>query len=714
MFKDADFKPVYASGENEPAEFFLEALVNSNSFDLGLGYFSSSGFRALSVGFAYFIKKGGRMRIIINDVLTSIDKDAILKGQNKTLDSYFEEKILNDILTLKEVLSKSDRHFFNCISWLIATNQIEIKASVPKNNKVGIVHQKFGIFKDQIGNELVFTGSINFSANAIFNNIESLICDYSWADSQVSKERIQHFNNLFYKTWNGLSDVVEIIPIEKIKAIIQKEFPVNDIECLIEDELNLIRDLEEDPRLSESYKKRIKELIDKLEPISLKIINTPELPKLRAYQENAILAWKNNGYKGMLAMATGTGKTFTALAATWELIREKERLFIIISCPFIHLAEQWCEEALKFGLDGILVGESRSLWEEDAARQAQLFRRRRINRVVLITTNASFSSDIFQRIVNPCIEEALLIIDEAHYAGSYTIRNLLPELCPFRLGLSATPERHGDPEGTLALIDYFDKIVFDFPIKDAIGKFLTPYFYHPIPVELTEEEFENYVDLTSQIARLVNRKDLESKERLEKLAIRRARIQNNSLNKIEWLKKNIQNKPIDFSLFYAGDQIFGPVKELLGKTFKIKLHEFTSRQSRKQRRELLKEFGDQKIQSLMAMKCLDEGVDVPPTRVAYFLASSGNPREFVQRRGRVLRKYPGKDHAIIYDLVSIPPLRLIEEGRNSISYSAVKSAFTKEYKRVQEFSSMAINQFDSMNELFSMANQLDLLDISNK
>ncbi len=257
MLNDANFKPVYASGENEPAEFFIEALVNSNSFDLGLGYFSSSGFRALSIGFAYFIKHGGKMRIIINDVLSELDKKAILKGQEKVIDSTFEEKILNDILKLKETLSKSDKHFFNCISWLISTDRIEIKATVPKNNRIGIVHQKFGIFKDLIGNELVFTGSINFSANAIFNNIESLVCDYSWADNQVSKDRIQHFNNLFYKSWNGLSEVVKIIPIENIKSIIQKEFPVNDIESLVKGELELMRELEGDYRISESFKKRV-------------------------------------------------------------------------------------------------------------------------------------------------------------------------------------------------------------------------------------------------------------------------------------------------------------------------------------------------------------------------------------------------------------------------------------------------------------------------
>lgn len=712
MLKDADFKPVYASGEYEPAEFFIEALINSSSFDLGLGYFSSSGFRALSIGFAYFIKRGGKMRIIINDVLDEDDKNAILKGQSKNVESKFEESLVNDILKLKEVLSKADQHFFNCLSWLIATNRVEIKATVPKRNNVGIVHQKFGLFSDQSDNELVFTGSVNFSANAIFNNVESLICDFSWGDSHVSKERVEHFKNLFHKTWMGFSDVVEIIPLENTKAIIRDEFPLKDLDELVEEELSLIKEFTSDQKLPESYRTKVNDLVSKLEPTTLKIKSSSDLPKLRGYQEDAISTWKNNGYKGMLAMATGTGKTFTALAATWELIREKERLFIIISCPFIHLAEQWCEEALKFGLDSILVGESRYLWEEEAARQAQLFRRKRIDRVVLITTNASFSSETFQKIVNPCIEEGLLIIDEAHYAGSFSIRQLLPEKCPHRLGLSATPERHGDPEGTLALLEYFDRIVFDFPIEDAIGKFLTPYYYYPIPVELTEEEFSEYRSLSDQIVRLIGREDPDSQDRLEKLAIKRARVQNNSINKLSWVRDNIQDKPLEYSLFYAGDQIFSQMKELLGKTFKIRLHEFTSRQSRKKRKELLKEFGEQKIQSLMAMKCLDEGVDVPPTRVAYFLASSGNPREFVQRRGRVLRKYPGKEHAIIYDLVSIPPKRFIDEGRNSKSFHAVKSAFTKEYKRVQEFSSMAINQYDSMNEMYAMADQLDLLDVT--
>lgn len=712
MLSETDFKSVYATGETEPSEFFLDALVNSNHLDLGLGYFSSSGFRTLSIGFAFFIKRGGKMRMIINNILSEEDKMAIIEGSIQSPQSLIEENLINDIIKLKDVLSKKDKHFFKCLSWLVATKKLEIKATIPKRNKIGIVHQKFGIFKDIANNKMAFTGSANFSANALMNNVEALCCDFSWVNNPVCNERISHFEHLFHKTWTGFSDVVEIIPIEKVQSHIHSVFPVNNLEDLIGEELELTQEEMSNNDMSGIYKKQVEKLISKLQPITLKIRSSAELPALREYQEQAITNWKENDYRGIFEMATGTGKTYTALSAIWELIKERDKLFIIISCPFIHLAEQWQEEAKKFGLDSLLIGESKTIWEDEAARQARLFSKGKLSRVVFITTNASFTHDNFQKIIKPVQKDTLLIVDEVHYAGAYTIRKALPVDCMYRLGLSATPERHSDDEGTQMLFDYFGDVVFSFPIEQAIGKYLTPYYYHAIPVELTEDEFDEYCQLTDQIIRLVGKDDEQSQDRLEKLAIKRARVQNNSFNKLEWIRQNIKWMPLDYSLFYAGDQIFEDAKHLLGKELQVRIHEFTSRQSRAERKKLLSDFSSQKIQSLMAMKCLDEGVDVPPTRVAYFLASSSNPREFVQRRGRVLRKYPGKENALIYDLISIPPKRFIEGGRNGQKYYAAKSAFSKEYKRVQEFASMAINQFDSMNELFAMADQMDLLDIT--
>ncbi|HRP37054.1 MAG TPA: DEAD/DEAH box helicase family protein [Candidatus Dojkabacteria bacterium] len=714
MLTEADFKSVYATGETEPSEFFLDALLNSNHLDLGLGYFSSSGFRALSMGFAFFIKRGGKMRMIINNILSKEDKKAIIEGTQKSPQTLIEENLIQDIIKLKDTLSKKDKHFFKCLSWLVATKKLEIKATIPKKSKVGIVHQKFGLFKDIANNKLAFTGSTNFSAAALINNVEALWCDFSWMNNLVSDERIAHFEHLFHKTWTGFSDVVEIIPLEQIQSYIESAFPVEDLEDLIQEEMELAKEEISNIEVSKEFRKRIDKLIAKLQPVTLKIRNESDLPALREYQLEAITNWKESNYRGIFEMATGTGKTYTALSAIWELIKDRDQLFIIISCPFIHLAEQWQEEARKFGLDSLLVGESKAIWEDEAARQSRLFAKGKLNRVVFITTNASFTHDNFQKIIKPVQKDTLLIIDEVHYAGAYSIRKALPADCMYRLGLSATPERHGDEEGTDVLFEYFGNVVYSFPIEKAIGKFLTPYYYHPIPVELTEGEFEEYCQLTDQIVRLAGKEDDQSRDRLEKLAIKRARVQNNSVNKLEWIRQSISWMPLDYSLFYAGDEIFENAKYLLGKELKVRIHEFTSRQSRSERKKLLSDFASQKIQSLMAMKCLDEGVDVPPTRVAYFLASSSNPREFVQRRGRVLRKYQGKDNALIYDLISIPPIKFIETGRKGQKYYAVKSAFAKEYRRVQEFASMAINKYDSMNDLFSMADQLDLLDITKE
>ena len=710
MLPNAGLKPVYASGEDEPYDFFLSCLLNSESLDLGLGYFSSSAIRTLSIGFAYFIKNGGKLRIIFNNVLSSEDKEAISKGLTKDLANSVEQNLINDINSLSATLSKKDRHFFDCLTWLIANNRIEVIATVPKRNKNGIVHQKFGVFKDTFGNKVSFTGSANFSQNALLNNVEDLMCDFSWEESSHVRHRIEYFENIFIKTWLGLSTVSEIIDIQNVKVALLDTFPSKTEEELLEMERELIRE-ESLTDVSSEFKSKLKDLESKIVPLTTSVRKIKELPVLREYQNEAIKKWEDNGYVGLLEMATGTGKTFTALGAINHLYKERKKLFVIISCPFIHLAEQWTDEARKFNMDSLLIGESKNTWLDNAARQMQLFKRGRIDFVLFVTTNASFKTEHFQALILPHMQDAMIVIDEAHYAGAESIRKVLPGECKYRLGLSATPQRHGDEDGSEALFRYFDRVVYSLPLKDAIGTFLTPYYYHPIPVELTEGEFVEYCQLTDQIIKLANKTDEASQGKLERLSIMRARVQNNSINKMAWLRENLGNYSLDYSLFYSGDEIFDETKRIIGREFKVSMHEFTSRQSRAERKKLLEQFSEQKIKSLVAMKCLDEGVDVPPTRVAFFIASSSSTREFVQRRGRVLRKSEGKTSATLYDLVSIPPMKFIDAGRQGPNYHSAKSAFRREYLRVQEFSSLAINQYSSLNELFQMADKLDLLDL---
>lgn len=712
MLKTATIKPYYTTGENEPRDLFLTGLMNSQEFDLGLGYFRSTGFGVLAIGFADFISRGGKMRFLINNTLYHKDKDAILRGMGKPPEDLVEGDLLEDLDELKKTLKKRDEHFFNCLSWMISNETLEIKAVKPAKNKRGIVHYKMGYFTDSERNKLVFLGSVNFSQYALQNNVEALFTELSWDPSPRVKEKISDVKNTLSTAWDGTSDVIVHIPMEEIKAAIVKKFPVKGENELIDAEIELIKDLLADPYTSGESKKTLETLVNRLGTEKTRRAaqrSKGTKIKLRPYQEEAISNWKKNDYKGMLEMATGTGKTFTALAAIKKLLDEKKRLQIIISCPFIHLAEQWVEEAKKFGFDNtILIGDSLDLWANKATYESQLFNRKKRDNVVFITTNASFKSDVFQKIIAPSIKNTLLVIDEAHYAGAFSIRKLLPESIPYRLGLSATPERYGDDEGTQFLKEYFDKVVYSLPLSDAIGKHLCPYRYHPIPVEMDNEEFKEYIKLTQEIGRLMGRNDEKSLETASKKAIARARVLNNCQSKLDWLRNELTNKPKNYAIFYGGDRIFQPIKQILAHQHNIRLHEFTSRQSRKERKTLLESFGSGDIQALVAMKCLDEGVDVPPTRVAYFLASSGNPREFVQRRGRVLRKYEGKDEAIIYDLIAIPPMKYIDEGTKGDNYNAVKSAFEREYARVREFAELAVNKYTALEKLFDIANKLDL------
>ncbi|MGA9351086.1 MAG: DEAD/DEAH box helicase family protein, partial [Anaerolineae bacterium] len=355
---------------------------------------------------------------------------------------------------------------------------------------------------------------------------------------------------------------------------------------------------------------------------------------LRDYQTQAIDSWFAAGCRGLFEMATGTGKTITALAAAVRLFNEQKRLVLVVSCPFKHLVEQWAGEAEQFGFRPIRVAESRAKWEPEVTRQLQVFRRGRSKLVTIITTNASLRREVLPEVLDEFWPEAMLIADEAHNVGAPQMLAALPAQAPWRLGLSATPIRHYDEYGTEAILDYFGEVVFEFGLADAIGTYLTPYYYYPIPVEMTEDEFAEFCVLTQKMQRYIRDPDEPLPEVVKRLAIKRARVMNNSTSKLEWLRGNIEEyAELRHTLFYVGDKLFNQVKELLGVEKRIRIHEFTQRQNNMERQQILERFSEGDLQALVAMKCLDEGVDVPPTRIAYFLASSGNPREFVQRRG---------------------------------------------------------------------------------
>lgn len=677
-----------SSSADMASEFYVPALSVSVNYDRGVGFFSSGWLRMVAQGLEAFAANGGRARFITSPILDSNDWEALQMGDAARTDPALWIALRRNI----EALSAQMEHdTLSALAWMVADGILTFKLALPQNKLAGgDFHDKFGIFTDIEGNQVSFNGSPNESIQGFYN----------------------YESNKIFKSWeSGFAPLVGA-DARRFERLWKNEDPN-------------VRVFE----LPEAAKEQIVRLREGERPYPppawVKLLHTkensvpyqttrPHIPPhitLRPYQIEAIDAWFANDCRGLFEMATGTGKTITALAGAVRLFEQERRLLLVITCPYKHLVNQWANESRQFGFRPICVAEARSKWEDDVASELRDFRKQYSDIVTLITTNKSLTQGRFPELMQGLWSDALFISDEAHYAGAAVMLRSLPQDAPWRLGLSATPIRHYDEDGSEGILDYFGDIVFSFPLEQAIGEYLTPYYYHPIPVEMTEDEFAEFCVLTEKLRRYMRSDKEPLSEAAQMIAIQRARIQNNSISKLDWLQDNVERyAKFKYALFYVGERIFPDVQQLLGLEKRIRIHEFTHRQtSNEERQQILTRFANGDLQALVAMKCLDEGVDVPPTRTAYFLASSGNPREFVQRRGRVLRRFEGKEFATIYDLISIPPLTYIEMGSAHSEYSAVRAAIRREYRRIQEFASMAENHYQALDGMFDIVQQLDLL-----
>lgn len=719
MLADADFKIVYASGEDEPAEFFIDALLESSHFDLGLGYFSSSGIRALSIGFAFFISNGGKMRIIINDTLSMQDKEAFQKGIESTPDELIEKAIVEDVAKLAKTLSTYDKHFFNCLSWLIATKRLDFIAITPAQNSVGIAHYKFGIFKDTKGNKIAFSGSANFSNQALFHNLESISCYKSWTGERSETERLEYFDELFQKIWNGQSTVVRKIPIEQIKVAIRSQFPVININELIEEEVAIAEELVKGRKLPPSLSYRFDLLAKRLHGSN----NKPHFPQGRSPWDYQLLAYKNwvkSGHIGFFEMATGTGKTITSLNCALELYKLKGQIQILVLVPTIPLADQWKEEVESFGFDNVIVANSKNPnWTSEVIREinkALLIK----NTFCIVTTYASFNLPKFQAVIDRLPKSTLFIADEAHNFGTARTQENYPHKFERRIGLSATPERHFDEQGTLSLLTFFNAVerpTYKFDMREAIERnFLCRYYYYPKLVKLTAEELEEYKKISKKLLKYFNSAGVNFLENpiISALLLKRKRIIHKAENKLDVFRECLNEiltikQKIQYTLVYvpegksnAFDEedkiLINEFSTVLTNEFNVKQHQFIG--ITENRNEILKRFADGDIEVLTAMKCLDEGVDVKRTELAIFCASTGNPRQFIQRRGRILRKHPEKKFAYIFDMIVIPDLNEKIFGE---SLKMEQTILKSELKRVYEFASMSENKWQALKTLEDVA-----------
>ncbi len=673
-------------------DFFVPVLTRATRYERGVGFFSSSWIRLAAKGLLGLVHNQGRAHWITSPILNEADWKALWTGDQARRDAVLRTALFRNIDALAQDLEQDT---LSALAWMIADDILDFRLALPRNKLDNEFHAKFGIFIDTQGNQIAFNGSYNDSITGT-RNYEEIDIFCSWAEGQM--DWVERRKEQFQRLWDNQDVNVRVLELpeaarEKIIKLRSNERPYK------------VPDWVKVPVIQENF--------------GTYLISRPQKPQLpsdvilRGYQLEAIEAWFDNQCRGIFEMATGTGKTITALAASVRLFDIQRRLLLVITCPYKHLVSQWTTEAQKFNFHPIPVAESRTKWESEVVRNLQNFQRGQANLVTLVTTNDALHSGILPQILRPLWSEALLIIDEAHYAGAPKMLTALPQNVPYRLGLSATPIRHYDEDGSEAILSYFGNIAFSLPLEKAIGPYLTPYYYHAIPVEIVDEEFAEYSNLTRKLYRyMYSSEESELSEAAQIIAIKRARVLNNSVAKLDWLRNNIDTYArLQHTLFYVGERSFAEVRSLLGFEKRIRIHEFTQKQNNKERAEILEQFEKGRLQALIAMKCLDEGVDVPPTRTAYFLASSSNPREFVQRRGRVLRRSPGKEYATIYDLIAIPPREYIDQGQDNPDFKAIKAVIRREYRRVKEFARLAKNHYQSLDEMFEIADKLDLLDV---
>ncbi len=706
-------------------DFYTPILKYAVKYDRAVGFFSSSSLVHIAEGLLPFVNHGGSMRLVASPILSQEDVTAIREGYKKREDVIFGaiQRELYEPNDFKE----SER--LNLLANLIADGRMDIKIALVENNQhYGIYHEKMGIFYDGDGNKIAFSGSNNETYTGMDVNYEAFDVFCSWKNEKDAG-RVAGKEAAFERIWNGQDPKVSTLEMPEVKDSILKKY-MREKKAYIEfDETQFI------PGECSDASEMDGELI-KREVYGARV---PEDVHLHDYQEEAIERWKEHGFNGIFDMATGTGKTYTGLGAVACLSEYVgDSLAVIIVCPYQHLVEQWKEDIERFGMNPI-VGYGAipaKQWKPrltDAIRNHKLKVKRR-QFFCFVTTNATFSGEFVQEQIAKIKGNALLLVDEAHNFGAEYLRRLLSPKFNYRLALSATLDRHGDPEGTQALYDYFGEKCIEYTLDRAIEeKKLTPYKYYPVIVALSDEERMQYDTLSRQIAKCIikgRNGRVKLSEKGKRLALARARIVAGAVSKIQKLEEYIEpyrnekhllvycgatrllEQNEDYTEVDAEDiRQIDAVTDLLGNRLGMSVSQFTSNESVEERAILKEEYANgDTLQALIAIKCLDEGVNIPRIKVAFILASTTNPKEYIQRRGRVLRLAPGKEYAEIYDFITLP--RPLDEV-HSLTEEEMKRELTlvkNELCRAEEFSRIAMNRVSCMAILDEVREAYDLQD----
>lgn len=650
-FKDLNVKHSYISygADNITSALINPALKYTKKYRRSVGFFSSSVLEPILDGVSALVKNKGTIQLIASPQLSEDDAAAINLGyehRKKYICDAFEDSFAKS-------LEKFDDDQLRLLAELIARGFLDIKLAVTKDT--GIYHDKLGIMEDTEGNIIVFYGSPNSSMTAYRKNYEKIRVVKSWTpgDAESIQDEIEEFDSL----WNEKNPYVDVFEYTKGAAA------------------NIIKTIQ---NREPSQKKK-------------------EAIELRDYQKEAIDAWVENGYHGFYVMATGTGKTWTAIYSAKRLV-ETHRGMIVICAPYKHLVKQWAEDVTKAFPEAkiILISSENPTWENQLTKEiiAQQYNPER--QIIAISTIASFYMDRFTSTIAKSKEDKLLIVDEAHRFTNHP--DELHQTYKYMLGLSATPFSGKSAAKGHELMKFFGGQVFSLPIEDALErKFLVPYYYHPIYVHATEEEEEGFRFQSKKIASCFKNNKCINPDLLVKSLRARLRIISMAEEKQTHLDEIIASmEGQDHFVVYCGDgRMYNDdgeelrhiqfVKQVLT-DHSFRVSQFTATENMDERMRLVHSFNRGDISALAAIRCLDEGINIPSIESALILSSNDDYREFVQRRGRILRTYKTKQFAHIYDVIVLP-------STETTGWALI------EFRRFKEYARLSINRDALLLEL---------------
>lgn len=718
-FRSLKYKAVYNSdSDNLLEDFYIPALKEAVRYDRAVGFFSAAAFFYAAQGLSKFCQSEGYMRLIIGALPSAGERDAIDEGYGlrKCLERLTDE--------IAETFRIDDALFENrlrALSWMIATNKLDIKLAVRMR---GMFHEKVGILRDSSDNVLVFEGSNNETAYALLPdfNYETMHVFPSWIPA--FKDHLEPHVDEFERIWGGKSPNTPVFDFpealkEQCRRIAQDGPP--------DDEMALVR---------AALQRKTPNLFQPRTTAEV----TPHIPqtyaghefKIRDHQLAALNAWRNQEFRAILELATGAGKTIAAIYGSVKVFENLVRitragqLVLCIAVPYINLADQWTDALAEFSIEAVPCFGNANNWSTKLMQRITAFLSGEVKFICMVVVNRTLTGSEFQTAIGRIPKTQLFFIgDECHHHSSTSFDGKLPP-AQYTMGLSATPEHYISETRNHRLTDYYGEIAFRYTLADALREgVLTPYDYHIEIVNLTEKESADYFELSQQVSSLMGRGEGDaeggSDPRLTAVLAKRSRLLGSAHEKMQRLGQMLTERNAEnFTLIYCGDgsvegdensESIRQVEAVSAMAHRCgwRTSRYTSDESPTIRRAILDEFRVGIVHGLVAIRCLDEGVDIPACRTAYILASSRNPRQFIQRRGRILRKAPGKDAAVIYDfLVKLPD----DDGRDWGEME--RRLFVAELKRCAEFANLARNPqsaYKSLEPLLKQYNLGDRIDV---